>query len=129
MFKFTMCATFAVATSAFAIAKHGFDFVVGVDGDFKAAIAKAAASGASESKRFIIFLPNGEYDLTRLTGDEHGKTTFSPSHVSIIGQSLENTTISNTTDTEGISTTATLYFPKNNDMYMQDITLSKRTFL
>lgn len=129
MFKFTMCATFAVATNAFAIAKHGFDFVVGVDGDFKAAIAKAAASGASESKRFIIFLPNGEYDLTRLTGDEHGKTTFSPSHVSIIGQSLENTTISNTTDTEGISTTATLYFPKNNDMYMQDITLkNKSTF-
>lgn len=129
MFKFTMCATLAVATNAFAVTKHGFDFVVGVDGDFKAAIAKAAASGASESKRFIIFLPNGEYDLTRLTGDEHGKTTFSPSHVSIIGQSLENTTISNTTDTEGISTTATLYFPKNNDMYMQDITLkNKSTF-
>ena len=122
-----MCATLAVATNAFAIAKHGFDFVVGVDGDFKAAIAKASASGASESKRFIIFLPNGEYDLTRLTGDEHGKTTFSPSHVSIIGQSLENTTISNTTDTEGISTTATLYFPKNNDMYMQDITLKNKS--
>ena len=122
-----LCATFAVATNAFAIAKHGFDFVVGVDGDFKAAIAKASASGASESKRFIIFLPNGEYDLTRLTGDEHGKTTFSPSHVSIIGQSLENTTISNTTDTEGISTTATLYFPKNNDMYMQDITLKNKS--
>ncbi|MBR3073374.1 pectinesterase family protein [Fibrobacter sp.] len=129
LFKFSMCASLAVATSAFAIAKRGFDFVVGVDGDFKAAIAKAAASGASESKRFIIFLPNGEYDLTKLTGDEHGKTTFSPSHVSIIGQSLENTTISNTTDTEGISTTATLYFPKNNDMYMQDITLkNKSTF-
>ena len=72
LFKFSMCASLAVATSAFAIAKHGFDFVVGVDGDFKAAIAKAAASGASESKRFIIFLPNGEYDLTKLTGDEHG---------------------------------------------------------
>lgn len=129
MYKFAIYATLAVATSAFAVAKHGFDFVVGVDGDFKAAIAKAAASGASEAKRFIIFLPNGEYDLTKLTGDEHGKTTFSPSHVSIIGQSLENTTISNTTDTEGIGTTATLYFPKNNDMYMQDITLkNKSTF-
>ena len=122
-----LCATLAFSASAFGITKHGFDFVVGVDGDFKAAIAKASASGASESKRFIIFLPNGEYDLTRLTGDEHGKTTFSPSHVSIIGQSLENTTISNTTDTEGISTTATLYFPRNNDMYMQDITLKNKS--
>lgn len=122
-----LCASLAFATGAFAVTKHGFDFVVGVDGNFKEAIAKAAASGASESKRFIIFLPNGEYDITKLTGDEHGKTTFSPSNVSIIGQSLENTTISNTTDTEGISTTATLYFPNNKNMYMQDITLKNKS--
>ena len=126
-YRFAVCMPLALTTSALAITKHGFDFVVGVDGDFKAAIAKASASGATEAKRFIIFLPNGEYDLTKLTGDEHGKTTFSPSHVSIIGQSLENTTISNTTNTEGISTTATLYFPKNNDMYMQDITLQNKS--
>ena len=122
-----LCASLAFATGAFAVTKHGFDFVVGVDGNFKEAIAKAAASGASESKRFIIFLPNGEYDITKLTGDEHGKTTFSPSNVSIIGQSLENTTISNTTNTEGISTTATLYFPNNKNMYMQDITLKNKS--
>ena len=117
----------AMAVSASAITKHGFDFVLGVDGNFKDAIAKASASGASATKRFIIFVPNGEYDITKITGDEHGKTTFSPSHVSIIGQSLENTTISNTTDTEGISTTATLYFPKNEDMYLQDITLKNKS--
>ena len=127
MYKYAICATLVFAGTTFAVTKHGFDFVVGVDGNFKEAIAKAAASGASESKRFIIFLPNGEYDITKLTGDEHGKTTFSPSNVSIIGQSLENTTISNTTDTEGISTTATLYFPNNKNMYMQDITLKNKS--
>ena len=124
---FTTSVLLALTTNAFAITKHGFDFVVGVDGNFKEAIAKASASGASESKRFIIFLPNGEYDITKLTGDEHGKSTFSPSNVSIIGQSLENTTISNTTNTEGISTTATLYFPNNKNMYMQDITLKNKS--
>jgi len=122
-----LCATLAYAGSAFGIAKHGFNFVVGVDGDFKAAIAKASASGASESNRFIIFVPNGEYNLTKLTGDEHGKTTFSGSNISIIGQSVDKTIIWNTTDTEGISTTATLYFPSNKNMYMQDITLQNRS--
>ena len=126
MNKFAICATLTLAASAFAVTKHGIDFVVGVDGNFKQAIEKAAASGASESKRFIIFVPDGEYDITKLTGDEHGKSTFSPSHVSIIGQSVNKTIIWNTTNTEGISTTATLYFPNNKDMYMQDITLQNR---
>lgn len=117
----------ALATNAFAIAKHGFDFVVGKDGDFKAAMAKAAASGASEAKRFIIFFPDGEYELTKLTGDEHGKTTFSTSHVSFIGQSADKAIVWNTTDTEGISVTATLYFPKNTDIYMQDLTVQNRS--
>ena len=117
---------FALAGMAFAVPKHGFDFVVGVDGDFKAAISKAASASASESRHFIIFFPDGEYELTKLTGDEHGKTIFSPSHVSIVGQSVDKTIVWNTTDTEGISATATLYFPKNNDMYMQDITLQNR---
>lgn len=116
-----------LASNAFAVAKHGIDFVVGKDGDFKAAMAKAAASGASESKRFIIFFPDGEYELTKLTGDEHGKTTFSTSHVSFIGQSADKSIIWNTTDTEGISVTATLYFPKNSDIYMQDLTVQNRS--
>ena len=100
---------------------------MGVDGDFKAAIEKASASGASESNRFILFVPNGEYNITKITGDEHGKTTFSGSNISIIGESADKTIIWNTTDTEGISTTATLYFPSNKNMYMQDITLQNRS--
>lgn len=126
---FVLSASLAFAVGAFAVEKKKIDFVVGVDGDFKAAIAAAGSSGASSSKRFVIFVPDGEYNLTNLTADEHGKTVFSPSHVSIIGQSLDKTIISNTTDTEGISTTATLYFPKNEDMYMQDITLQNKSTL
>ena len=122
-----LCA--ALATSSFAVEKRKIDFVVGVDGDFKAAIAAAGSSGASASKQFVIFLPDGEYELTNLTADKHGKTTVSASYLSIIGQSLEKTVISNKTDTESIGHTATLYFPKNNGMYMQDITLqNKSTF-
>ena len=127
MYKLGICATLALAGSALAVTKHGFDFVLGVDGDFKAAIAKASSSGASESKRFILFVPNGEYNITKLTGDEHGKTTFSGSNISIIGESVDKTIIWNTTDTEGISTTATIYFPSNKNMYMQDITLQNRS--
>ena len=126
-YKIFIYSSLACAATASAITKHGFDFVLGVDGDFKAAIAKASSSGASESKRFILFVPDGEYNITKITGDEHGKTTFSGSNISIIGQSVDKTIIWNTTDTEGISTTATLYFPSNKNMYMQDITLQNRS--
>lgn len=107
------------------VKKQKIDFVVGVDGDFKAAFAKA--SSASASKRFIIFVPDGEYDLTKITADSHGKTSVNSSYLSIIGQSKEKTIIANKTDTEGISLTATLYFPKSNDIYMQDITLQNKS--
>jgi len=120
-------ATLALAASASAVDKKKIDFVLGVDGDFKAAVSKAGSSGASASNRFVIFVPDGEYDITKLTGDSHGKSTVSASYLSIIGQSLENTVIANTTDTEGISLTATIYFPKNNEMYMQDITLKNKS--
>ena len=126
-YRIFIYSSLACAATASAITKHGFDFVLGVDGDFKAAIAKASSSGASESKRFILFVPDGEYNITKLTGDEHGKTTFSGSNISIIGQSVDKTIIWNTTDTEGISTTATIYFPSNKNMYMQDITLQNRS--
>ena len=125
-YKFLL-ATLALAASASAVDKKKIDFVLGVDGDFKAAISKAGSSGASASNRFVIFVPDGEYDITKLTGDSHGKSTVSASYLSIIGQSLENTVIANTTDTEGISLTATIYFPKNNEMYMQDITLKNKS--
>ena len=120
-----LCA--ALASTSFAVEKRKIDFVVGVDGDFKAAIAAAGSSGASASKQFVIFLPDGEYELTKLTADNHGKTTVSASFVSIIGQSLEKTVISNKTDTESIGHTATLYFTKNNGVYMQDITLQNKS--
>lgn len=121
-----LLATLAFTVSASAVEKKKIDFVVGVDGDFKAAVAAASKSGASASNRFVIFVPDGEYDITKLTGDSHGKSTVSASYLSIIGQSLEKTIIANTTDTEGISLTATIYFPKNNEMYMQDITLQNK---
>ncbi len=121
-----LLATLAFTVSASAVEKKKIDFVVGVDGDFKAAVAAAGKSGASASNRFVIFVPDGEYDITKLTGDSHGKSTVSASYLSIIGQSLEKTIIANKTDTEGISLTATIYFPKNNEMYMQDITLQNK---
>ncbi len=114
-------------TDAFGITKKKFDFVVGVDGDFKAAAAAAAAAKPSEGNRFVIFFPEGEYDITKVTGDSHGRSAFSTSYVSLIGQSRDKTTISNTTDTEGISVTATLYFPNNNGMYMQDLTVRNKS--
>ena len=126
-YKIFIYSSLACAATASAITKHGFDFVLGVDGDLKAAIAKASSSGATESKRFILFVPDGEYNITKVTGDEHGKSTFSGSNISIIGQSVDKTIIWNTTDTEGISTTATIYFPSNKNMYMQDITLQNRS--
>lgn len=124
--KICLLATLGLAISASAVEKKKIDFVVGVDGDFKAALAAANASGASVNNRFVIFVPDGEYDITKLTGDSHGKSTVSASYLSIIGQSLEKTIIANVTDTEGISLTATIYFPKNNEMYMQDITLQNK---
>lgn len=125
--RIVLCAVLGVAVSASAVDKKKIDFVLGVDGDFKAAVSKAGSSGASASNRFVIFVPDGEYDITKLTGDSHGKSTVSASYLSIIGQSLEKSIIANTTDTEGIGLTATIYFPKNNEMYMQDITLKNKS--
>jgi pectin methylesterase-like acyl-CoA thioesterase len=125
--RIVLCAVLGVAASASAVDKKKIDFVLGVDGDFKAAVSKAGSSGASANNRFVIFVPDGEYDITKLTGDSHGKSTVSASFLSIIGQSLEKSIIANTTDTEGIGLTATIYFPKNNEMYMQDITLKNKS--
>ena len=125
--KAILCATLGLAVSVSAVEKQKINFVLGVDGDFKAALAAAKSSGASESNRFVIFVPDGENNITKVTGDEHGKSVFDASNVSIVGQSVDKTIIWNTTDVEGISTTATLYFPKNNNMYMQDITLQNRS--
>lgn len=103
-----------------------YDFVVGVDGDFAA--AKAAAE-ASSSSRYIIFFPNGEYDLGRLTGDENQKTSFGKANVSFIGQSTQGVTLYNAAQSEGISVTATLCLNSSaKNMYFQDLTLQNRAY-
>lgn len=111
-----------VVISASAVEKKKIDFVVGVDGDFKAAMSKAASSGASESNHFVIFFPDGEYNIGSLTGDSNQMTTFTASNTSLVGQSADKTVLYNKSINEGISVTATLKVSANS-VYMQDITL------
>lgn len=108
-----------------AVAHRKFDFVVGVDGDFKAASAAAAAK-ASASNRFYLFFPDGEYDLGTQTGDANQKTNFSTANVSFIGQSEEKTVLFNKSINEGIGITATLYLNKADNLYMQDMTIKNK---
>lgn len=117
-----LCATLGLAVSASAVEKKKIDFVVGVDGDFKAAMSKAASSGASESNHFVIFFPDGEYNIGNLTGDSNQMTTFTASNTSLVGQSADKTVLYNKSINEGISVTATLKVSANS-VYMQDITL------
>ncbi len=102
--------------------KKSFDFIVGVDGDFKAAMAAASAAKPTESNRFIIFFPDGEYDIGSVTGNENQMTEFKTSYVSFIGQSAEKTILYNKSIEEGISVTATLYL-HGSGIYMQDMTI------
>ena len=117
-----LCATLGLAVSVSAVEKKKIDFVVGVDGDFKAAMSKAASSGASESNHFVIFFPDGEYNIGSLTGDSNQMTTFTASNTSLVGQSADKTVLYNKSINEGISVTATLKVSANS-VYMQDITL------
>ncbi|MHB9055576.1 MAG: pectinesterase family protein [Paludibacteraceae bacterium] len=105
------------------VAKKVFDFVVGVDGDFKAAIAAATAS-SSTGERFRIFFPDGQYDIGTNTGDVNQKTSISLPNISYIGQNAENVVLFNKSIIEGIGGTATIYFNNSaNNIYMQDMTL------
>lgn len=119
---FTLLFLTIFSINAFAVTKAKFNFVVGVDGDFKAAMS-AAANAASSGNRFFIFFPKGEYDIGNLTGDSNQKTTFTTSNVSFIGQNMDSTVIYNKSTNEGISITATLYFYKTDNMYLQDLTI------
>jgi len=128
MFKrlFLSCALICcITSSALALTKRTFDFVVGKDGDFKAAMT-AAASTASSSHRFYIFFPDGNYNVGSLTGNSNQLTTFPTSYVSFVGQSTNNTVLYNANTTEGISVTATLYIYANS-IYMQDMTIYNKT--
>ena len=111
-------------SNAFAITKKHFDFVVGVDGDFKAAIAKAP--GTSSNGHFLIFVPNGEYDIGSLTGDSNQKTAFEKSNISLIGESTDKTVLYNRSINEAIGTTATLYI-HGNDVYVQNMTIQNKS--
>ena len=122
VFRFVACVPLAMAISVSAVEKKKIDFVVGVDGDFKAAMSKAASSGASESNHFVIFFPDGEYNIGSLTGDSNQMTTFTASNTSLVGQSADKTVLYNKSINEGISVTATLKVSANS-VYMQDITL------
>lgn len=95
-----------------AVTKALYDFIVPTDGDFKAALA-AAAKRADTSKRFRIFIKQGDY---KIPADEKSKVTGSDSksyanpttymntpNVSIIGESMDNTSLTNTVPNSGQS--------------------------
>jgi len=123
--QLAMIAVLLVVFSSNAVTKKAFDFIVGVNGDFKAAMS-AAAKSASASNRFVIFFPNGQYNIGSLTGDGNQMTTFPTAYVSFIGQSKDSVVIYNKSTEEAISTTATLYFKGANSLYMQDLTVQNK---
>jgi hypothetical protein len=106
------------------ITKRKFDFVVGVDGNFKA--ARIAASNAG-GNRFIIFFPNGEYDIGAqlMDSDSYQTTDFEPGNVSFIGQDNVETVIFNTAKQEGLGTSPTLRLHGDN-VYFQDVALQNK---
>ncbi|MFA6581814.1 MAG: pectinesterase family protein [Paludibacter sp.] len=108
------------------VSKKSFDFVVGVDGDFKAAINAAQVASAS-GNRFYIFFPDGEYNIGNATGDANQMTTISLPNVSFVGQNSEGVILYNKSITESINSTATIQFTSAaNNMYMQDISLMNK---
>ena len=117
------------------VTKSIFDFVVPDDGSFEEAIA-AASKRSDNSKRFYIFVKDGDY---LLAGDEgatvegsDGKTYKKPTtsintpNISIIGESREATILRNeaVAEIEGLHKCQTIDFGANvKNAYMQDINL------
>ena len=88
-----------------AVTKALYDFIVPTNGSFTEALA-AAAKRTDTSKRFRIFIKQGDYKIpanenSMVTGSD-GKqypsatTYMNTPNVSIIGESNENTSITNT---------------------------------
>ena len=127
-----------------------FDFIVGKDGNMDEAI-EAANNNDKTDRRYYIFVPDGDYQLTGNTKiscstdpkkapvDENGDsrpdmngqnnhmTDIIKSNISLIGQSKEGVTIWNRPIVEGISYTATLNLVKDTkDFYAQDLTLENQ---
>ena len=95
-----------------AVTKALYDFIVPTDGDFKAAL-DAAAKRTDTSKRFRIFIKQGDYKIpadekSKVTGSD-GKSYANPTtymntpNVSIIGESMDNTSLTNTIPSSGQS--------------------------
>lgn len=88
-----------------AVTKALYDFIVPTDGSFTDALA-AAAKRADISKRFRIFIKQGDYKIpanpnsmvTGIDGKQYPSATtyMNTPNVSIIGESNENTSITNT---------------------------------
>jgi pectin methylesterase-like acyl-CoA thioesterase len=119
--------TFRLTTMARPIVtKKSFDFIVGVNGDFKAALT-AATSASASGKRFHIFFPKGEYNIGTLTGDGNQMTTISIPNVSYIGESADSVVLYNKSTLESINSTATMYFTGvSSNLYMQDVSLKNK---
>ncbi len=88
-----------------AVTKAMYDFIVPTDGSFSAALA-AAAKREDTSKRFRIFIKQGDYKIpaneNKMVEGNDGKqypsatTYLNTPNVSIIGESMDNTSITNT---------------------------------
>ena len=130
------------------VAKAMFNFIVPDDGTITKAL-ETAAKREDKSKRFYIFVKQGDYVIPASTSEEEkvdgqdGKkypnpvTTLNVPNVSIIGEGMDNTSFVNTVpnvlvDTkygpqnviEGLGKCETFSFSnKATDIYMQDITL------
>ncbi|MCR5414259.1 MAG: hypothetical protein K6F50_05975 [Kiritimatiellae bacterium] len=100
-------------------------FTVGRDGDLKSAL-EAAAARPDKTKRFIVFFPDGEYDVSAALGDANGKSVWDSPNVSFVGQSMEKTVLFNRSVQEGIGITATLCV-RADDILFQDLTVLNRS--
>jgi len=110
------------------VTKKAFDFVVGVNGDFKAAI-QAATTATATGDRFRIFFPNGQYNIGANTGDANQKTSITLPNVSYVGQSADGVVLYNQNPIEGIGVTATLFFSNTaNNLYLQDLSLKNNDY-
>ncbi len=117
-----LAAFFVFAGSINAVTKKKYDFIVGKDGDFKAAMNAASKAGG---KRFVMFFPAGEYNIGPLTGNSNQMTEFSYPNVSFIGQETKKTTVYNTSKDEGISISSTLFL-RGDNAYFQDLTIQNK---
>ena len=108
------------------VTKKLFDFIVGTDGDFKAALTAAQAASV-KGDRYYVFFPNGQYNIGANTGDANQMTTISLPKVSYVGENSDSVVVFNKSTQESINSTATMYFTNlASNVYMQDISLMNK---